>query len=144
MSGFFCHSNFTWNQFFDHEIILSRGHSINFVNHCRRHTFPIILESKYFGTFKFISNQFMIIHVTSCSFMSYNIISIHIISKKCGNHPNNLEFIWNHLKKNWKNSKIFRHQIQKYWKSCNWFEFNSKSFPKYLEIFQNIWKSSSK
>ena len=49
--------------FFDHEIILSRGHSINFVNH-RRPTFPIILESKKFGINK----------------LSYFIISYHFSS----------------------------------------------------------------
>ena len=33
--------------FFDHEIILSRGHSINSVNHCRRHLTSI--NSNHFG-----------------------------------------------------------------------------------------------
>ena len=46
---------------FDHEIILSRGHSINFVNHHRRRlTIPIILESNYFGII-LISKHFGII-----------------------------------------------------------------------------------
>ena len=41
---------------FDHEIILSRGHSINFVNHRRHLTIPIILESNYFGIILIFNN----------------------------------------------------------------------------------------
>ena len=59
---------------FDHEIILSRGHSINFVNHRRNVT---LLNSNHFGI-HFIWN--IAIHVHSCHFMSFCVIWNHYIS----------------------------------------------------------------
>ena len=90
---------------------------------------PIILESKYFGTFKFISNEFMFNHVISCSFMSFHFISFpkkfesfqiiwnqfQITSKKIGKIPKKLESILKHFHKNWKSSKNFGIISKKNW-----------------------------
>ena len=67
---------------FDHEIILSRGHSINFVNHCRRHRRLTRFNSNHFGI-QNIWNHAQLTHIhviTSFHIILHHFASFHIIS----------------------------------------------------------------
>ena len=126
------HCFVSWKKIFDHEIILSRGHSINFVNLHHNVTFGY---SNHFGIQNIWnvakSYQNMSDHVKWWHIMVNIIISYHfnvnhfqknwknsktfvinskriwIISRKVGKIPNILELDLNQFQKSWKKSKIF-------------------------------------
>ena len=88
--------------FFDHEIILSRGHSIDSVNHHPTETF---VNSKHFGTFK--SFQLFWNHILST-------LNIILESKKIWKHTQLHHFITLSSPRKLESYQIIWDQIENY------------------------------